>query len=72
LAWIAEIEAWGQPTDGKDTPEGGSIRHPSLVALDALAQADWGDASAVRAALDRARATERVPPGTKGARDRAT
>jgi hypothetical protein len=67
LAWLAEIEAWSQPADGEDTPEGGSIRHPSLVALDALAQTDWGDASAARAALDKASAVVSQSPGTLAA-----
>ena len=57
LALLEEIEAWSHPADGEDTPEGGSVRHPSLVALEALAQTDWSDAAAVRAALDRARVT---------------
>jgi hypothetical protein len=56
LALLAEIDTWSQPADGEDSPESGSIRRPSLVALEALAQTDWSDASAVRAALDRARA----------------
>jgi len=57
LALLAEIGRSSQPADGDGTQETISNRRPSLVALDTLAQIDWTDAAAVRAALDRARAT---------------
>jgi len=37
VALRAQIEISRQPADGEDTPESGSIRRPSLIALEALA-----------------------------------
>jgi len=67
LALLAEIETWSPPSGREDTHGTEAARHPSLVALDALAQADWGDASAMRAALDRALALVKQSPGNLGA-----
>jgi hypothetical protein len=67
LALLAEVDGWGQPADGEDTPESGSIRRPSLIALEALAQIDWSDAADVRAALDRVRILVKQSPGNLAA-----
>ena len=67
LALLAEIETWSPPSGREDTHGTEAARHPSLVALDALAQADWSDARAIQAALDRAAAIVRQRPGKHAA-----
>ena len=67
LALVAQVETGSQPADSEETPESGSIRRASLVALEALAQADWSDARAIQAALDRAAAIVRQRPGKHAA-----
>ena len=66
-ALLAGIEAWSQPGDEEGTEGTGSARRSVLVALEALAQADWSDARGVRAALDRACALIRQSSGSLAA-----